>query len=71
MLAVNRKDQATAIDLLTRLLALEPEDQVALRLRGDLYWRMGEHELARDDDDRLAEIERLNGPSSRTFIELP
>jgi Flp pilus assembly protein TadD len=45
-----------AIDHLTEALRNDPQDAWSLRMRGDLYWKLGQHEKARDDDDRLHEL---------------
>ncbi|WP_347304611.1 hypothetical protein V5740_13890 (plasmid) [Croceibacterium sp. TMG7-5b_MA50] len=47
-------DHAAAITDLTALLRDFPDDEWTLRQRGQVYWEMGQHDLARDDDDRVA-----------------
>ncbi len=59
LLAFNRKEFPEAIGYLTQALAIDPEDYFSLRMRADAYWEIGEHDLARDDDDRSMAIDRV------------
>lgn len=60
ILALHDEDLPSAIAHLSEALRRDPHDLWALRMRGDVYWRAGEHAKAQDDDDRLAElVERL------------
>jgi tetratricopeptide (TPR) repeat protein len=56
ILAFQEGDLQAAIDYLTKALEDDPADIWSLRMRGDLYWKQGEHEKARDDDDRLNQL---------------
>jgi Tfp pilus assembly protein PilF len=56
ILAFQEGDLRTAVDHLTKALEDDPADIWSLRMRGDLYWKLGEHEKARDDDDRLNQL---------------
>lgn len=63
ILSYRAKDTDAAITQLSRAIALNPEDLWSLKLRADLYWDIGERDLARDDDDRIAAInQRKLGP---------
>ena len=63
--AIKAREQGNdedAIVFLNEALAIDPEDAVALRMRGDAYWALGKMDLARDDDDRLADLTYGNAP---------
>ena len=67
ILAQKRRDYRSAIALLTEALRIDPNDQFSLRHRADAYWKIGQQDLARDDDDRLAALQ----PPSRTINVAP
>ena len=56
VLAMESGDSVAAIERLTQALRQDPQDEWALRLRGDIYWRSGERDKARADDDRLGDL---------------
>ena len=56
ILAYQAGDMRTAIAHLSQAIALDPDDTWSLKVRADVYWDLGERDLARDDDDRLAAI---------------
>ncbi|WP_121119536.1 tetratricopeptide repeat protein [Croceibacterium ferulae] len=61
ILALAAGDLPTAAAQLTARLQAAPDDEWALWQRGHVYWKMGQHDLARDDDDRLSRLRELNG----------
>ncbi|KHL24133.1 hypothetical protein PK98_15255 [Croceibacterium mercuriale] len=65
LLALKAEDQPAALALLTSSLQAEPDDAWALMQRANIYWKMGEMDLARDDDDRVDRLrmqyEQQNG----------
>lgn len=56
ILAYNAGDMRTAIAHLSQAIALDPGDTWSLKVRADVYWDLGELDLARDDDDRIAAL---------------
>lgn len=56
ILAYKAGDMRTAIAHLSQAIALDPDDTWSLNVRADIYWDLGELDLARDDDDRIAAI---------------
>lgn len=62
VLAMHRQDHAKVIEYLSQSLALEPDDVFALRMRADAYWKTGQQDLARDDDDRTMKLEAERFP---------
>lgn len=54
--ATSGKHQGQAIDLWNQLLARQPDDPQALRLRGSLHAEQGKHDLARADHLRVAAL---------------
>jgi tetratricopeptide (TPR) repeat protein len=75
LLSSQSGDIRAAVDHLTEALHLDPADAWSLRMRADLYWRLGEKEKSRDDDDRLlklsedAEKARADGAKQLTRAE--
>lgn len=61
ILALRSDDPPAILAQLTARLEANPRDQMALWHRGHVYWEMGEHELARDDDDRLSQLRQRHG----------
>lgn len=51
-------DMRASVGYLTEALQLDPTDAWSLRMRADLYWRLGEKEKSRDDDDRLWQLSK-------------
>lgn len=64
VLAMHQQDHRRVIEYLSQALELDPDDAFALRMRADAYWETGQHDLARDDDDRLMELEAERFPES-------
>jgi lipoprotein NlpI len=57
VLAMDRQDYDRVIEQLSQALVLDPNDLFALRMRADAYWKTGQQDLARDDDDRSMKLE--------------
>lgn len=53
VLAANTGDRHKAIRHLTDALEHDPSDAWSLKMRADIYWKMGLHDKARDDDEQL------------------
>lgn len=62
VLAEKRGDYRSAIALLTEALHIDPEDEFSLSHRADAYWKIGQLDLARDDDDRLTALRSPSQP---------
>lgn len=67
ILAMHERDYDGVVNYLSQSLVIDPDNAFALRMRADAYWRLGEHELARDDDDRLAE---LDAPPRQRLVQI-
>jgi Tfp pilus assembly protein PilF len=57
VLSIQEHDLAKAVALFTEALHKDPNDKWSLHMRADAYWKMGELDKARDDDDRFAELQ--------------
>lgn len=65
VLAFRREDFPETIRHLTQALEIDPNDYFSLRMRADAYWEIGEHDLARDDDDRTMAMDRTKDAADR------
>lgn len=52
-IAIDRKNYTEAIELATQTLETEPENMLALQLRAEAYWKLGQLDLSTRDDDRV------------------
>ena len=57
ILAMQQRDYNGVVNYLSQSLVLDPDNLFALRMRAEAYWQLGKRDLARDDDDRLAELD--------------
>lgn len=63
VLAFRRQDFPETIRYLTQALEIDPDDYFSLRMRADAFWEVGEHDLARDDDDRTMAMDQTKEPA--------
>ena len=56
VLSMHAGDMDAMVERLTEALRIDPEDAWSLRMRAEAYWRLGEKDKARDDDDTLWQL---------------